>query len=90
MQSIGLKFLYNNVGAIDQTLLNSDKRTSLDLLYQYKQNNMRVIRICVLTVKDTIFLDFTIPTGKTYPLLTDVIDPSQNQYLSISLPLAMV
>ena len=42
MQSIGLDFLHNNLGAIDQTLLNSDKRTSLDLLYQYKQNNMRV------------------------------------------------
>ena len=33
MQSIGLEFLHNNLGAIDQTLLNSDKkRTSLDLL----------------------------------------------------------
>ena len=43
MQSIGLEFFHNKLGSIDKTLLNSDqKRTSFDLLHQYKQNNMRV------------------------------------------------
>ena len=86
MQSIGLEFLYNKVGAIDQTLLNSDqKRTSLNLLHQYKQNNMRVDSDLRFDRQGHNFfglydLDWTeIPS-----LRLNVTDPSQNlNYLSI-------
>ena len=86
MQSIGLEFLYNKIGAIDQTLLNSDqKRTSLNLLHQYKQNNMRVDSDLRFDRQGHNFfglydLDWTeIPS-----LRLNVTDPSQNlNYLSI-------
>ena len=86
MQSIGLEFLYNKIGAIDQTLLNSDqKRTSLNFLHQYKQNNMRVDSDLRFDRQGHNFfglydLDWTeIPS-----LRLNVTDPSQNlNYLSI-------
>ena len=86
MQSIGLELIHNKMGAIDQTLLNSDqKRTSLNFLHQYKQNNMRVDSDFRFDRQAHNFfglydLDWTnIPS-----LRSDEIDPSQNlNYLSI-------
>ena len=86
MQSIGLEFLYNNAGAIDQTLLNSDKkRTSIDLLYQYKQNNMRVDSDLRFDRHGHNFFGLYNTNWQNIPSFrADVIDPSQNlNYLSI-------
>lgn len=87
MQSIGLEFLYNKVGPIDKTVLNSDqKRTSFNLLHQYKQNNMRVDSDLRFDRQGHNFfgqyddLDWT----NISSFRPDVIDPSQNlNYLSI-------
>ncbi len=87
MQSIGLGFLYNKVGPIDKTVLNSyQKRTSFNLLHQYKQNNMRVDSDLRFDRQGHNFfgqyddLDWT----NISSFRPDVIDPSQNlNYLSI-------
>ena len=87
MQSIGLEFLYNKVGRIDKTVLNSyQNRTSFNLLHQYKQNNMRVDSDLRFDRQGHNFfgqyddLDWT----NISSFRPDVIDPSQNlNYLSI-------
>ncbi|RPG66577.1 MAG: hypothetical protein CBC02_003960 [Flavobacteriaceae bacterium TMED42] len=87
MQSIGLGFLYNKVGPIDKTVLNSyQKRTSFNLLHQYKHNNMRVDSDLRFDRQGHNFfgqyddLDWT----NISSFRPDVIDPSQNlNYLSI-------
>ena len=86
MQSIGLEFLYNKVGAIDQTLLNSDqKRTSLNLLHQYKQNNMRVDSDLRFDRQGHNFFGlYDLDWTKISSFRSNVIDPTQNlNYLSI-------
>ena len=86
VQSIGFQFLHNNVGAIDQTLLKSDqKRTSLDLLHQYKQNNMRVDSDLRFDRQGHNFFGLYDEDWSKLPSFRpEVIDPSQNlNYLSI-------
>ena len=86
MQSIGLEFLYNKVGAIDQTLLKSDqKRTSLNLLHQFKQNNMRVDSDLRFDRQGHNFFGlYDFDWTEIPSLRLNVIDPSQNlNYLSI-------
>jgi hypothetical protein len=85
-QSIGLKFLYSSVGGIDGTLLNSDqKRTSLDLLHQYKQNNMRVDSDLRYDRQGHNFFGLLDTNWNSIPSFRrEVVDPSQNlNYLSI-------
>ena len=87
MQSIGLEFLYNKVGPIDKTVLNSDqKRTSFNLLHQYKQNNMRVDSDLRFDRQGHNFFGQYDDLNWTNisSFRPDVIDPSQNlNYLSI-------
>ncbi len=87
MQSIGLGFLYNKVGPIDKTVLNSyQKRTSFNLLHQYKQNNMRVDSDLRFDRQGHNFFGQYDDLNWTNisSFRPDVIDPSQNlNYLSI-------
>ena len=87
MQSIGLKFLYNKLGSIDKTLLNSDrKRTSFNLLHQYKDNNMRVDSDLRLDHQGHKFFGLygNLDWDNLSSFRPDEIDPSQNlNYLSI-------
>ena len=87
MQSIGLEFLYNKVGPIDKTVLNSyQKRTSFNLLHQYKQNNMRVDSDLRFDRQGHNFFGQYDDLNWTNisSFRPDVIDPSQNlNYLSI-------
>ena len=86
IQSIGLNFLYSKVGAIDQTLLTSDQnRTSLGLLHQYKQNNMRVDSDLRFDRQGHNFFGLYNLNWENIPSFRpQVIDPSQNlNYLSI-------
>lgn len=86
IQSIGLNFLYSKAGAIDQTLLNSDQnRTSLGLLHQYKQNNMRVDSDLRFDRQGHNFFGLYNLNWENIPSFRpNVIDPSQNlNYLSI-------
>ncbi len=85
-QSIGLKFRYSSIGDIKEVLLDSDqKRTSLDLLYQYKQNNMRVDSDLRYDRQSHKFYGLYDLNWENIPTLrSEVIDPSQNlNYLSI-------
>ena len=90
MQSIGLEFLYNKVGAIDQTLLNSDKKELLDLCINTNKTICGWIRICVLTDRDIIFLDCTIFGHRNTVFRADVIDLLKTLITCQSAPLAMV
>ena len=86
IQSIGLKLLYNKVGVIDQTLLNSEQsRTSLNLLHQYKQNNMRVDSDLRFDRQGHNFFGlYDLDWTKISSFRSNVIDPTQNlNYLSI-------
>lgn len=85
-QSIGLKFRYSSIGDIKEVLLDSDqKRTSLDLLHQYKQNNMRVDSDLRYDRQSHKFYGLYDLNWENIPTLrSEVIDPSQNlNYLSI-------
>lgn len=85
-QSIGLKFYYSAVGAIKNTLLNSDqKRTSLDLMHQYKQNHMRVDSDLRYDRQGHNFFGLYDLNWESIPSFRPkVIDPSQNlNYLTI-------
>ena len=85
-QSIGFKFLYASLGPIENTLLSSDqKRTSLDLIHQYKQNNMRVDSDLRFDRQAHNFYGFYDLNWENIPSLRlDEIDPSQNlNYLTI-------
>ena len=55
MQSIGFEFLYKKVGPSIKRYSTVNKKNFLNLLHQYKQNNMRVDSICVLIDRDIIF-----------------------------------
>jgi hypothetical protein len=86
IQTIGLKLLYNKIGVIDQTLLNSEQsRTSLNLLHQYKQNNMRVDSDLRFDRQGHNFFGlYDLDWTKISSFRSNVIDPSQNlNYLSI-------
>ena len=86
MQSVGLKILYNKVGAIDQTILDSKQsRTSLNLLHQYKQNNMRVDSDFRFDRQGHNFFGlYDLDWTKISSFRSNVIDPNQNlNYLSI-------
>ena len=85
-QSIGLKFLYASLGSIEGTLLNSEeKRTSLDLIHQYKQNNMRVDSDLRYDRQAHNFFGLYDLNWQNIPSFRpDVIDPSQKlNYISI-------
>ena len=86
MQSIGINLLYNEVGVIDETLLNSDqRRTSLSLLHQYKQNSMRVDSDLSYDRQGHNFFGlYDLDWTKISSLRFNLIDPTQNiNYLSI-------
>ena len=82
-QSIGLKFLYSSVAGIEGTILNSQQnRTTLDLMHQYKKNNMRVDSDLRFDRQGHNFFGIddisNIPTFRS-----EAVDPSQNlNYLS--------
>lgn len=85
-QSIGLKFYYSAVGAIKNTLLNSEqKRTSLDLIHQYKQNHMRVDSDLRYDRQGHNFFGLYDLNWESIPSFRPtVIDPAQNlNYLAI-------
>ena len=85
-QSIGLKFIYSSVDAINGTSLNSEqKRTSLDLLHQYKQNNMRVDSDLRYDRQGHNFFGLFDTNWNSIPSFRiEMVDPSQNlNYLSI-------
>ena len=86
MQSIGFEFLYNRVGAIHQRLLNSNQnKTSLNLLHQYKQNNMRVDSDLRFDRQGHNFFGlYDIDWSDIPSLRLNEINPSQNlNYLSM-------
>ena len=86
IQSVGLKLLYNKVGAIDQTLLDSKQnRTSLNLLHQFKQNNLRVDSDLRFDRQGHNFFGlYDLDWSKISSFRTKEIDPTQNlNYLSI-------
>ena len=86
VQSIGFNFLYNRIGDIDQTLLNSDQnRTILGFIYQYKQNNMRVDSDLRFDRQGHNFFGLYNTNWENIPSFRpNLLDPSQNlNYLSI-------
>ena len=86
MQSIGLNLLYSKVGAIEHTLFQSDqRRITLGLLHQYKQNNMRVDSdLRFDRQRHNFFGLYNTNWENILSFVPKVIDPSQNlNYLAI-------
>ncbi len=85
-QSIGFKLYNSSVGSIPNTLLESDqKRTSLDLMHQYKQNHMRVDSDVRFDRQGHNFFGLYDLNWENIPSFrSEIVDPSQNlNYLSI-------
>ena len=85
-QSIGFKLYYASLGSIENTLLKSDQnRTSLDLIHQYKQNNMRVDSDLRFDRQGHNFFGLYDLNWEFIPSFRpEVIDPGQSlNYLSI-------
>lgn len=85
-QSIGFKFYNSSVGSIPNTLLESDqKRISLDLMHQYKQNHMRVDSDVRFDRQGHNFFGLYDLNWENIPSFrSEIVDPSQKlNYLSI-------